>query len=131
MAFVLAVPNIRGGGEFGEEWHLAGTRERKVRGFNEFGGLAIELSRMSEGKLLRRLHRGFVSFSSAHRNAANTIVNFREWLIENKYAARGKSRHQWRFEWRCVDLPINLTSWPTSGHHIDRAARLRLREPRP
>ena len=32
--FVLAVPNIRGGGEFGEEWHLAGTRERKVCRFN-------------------------------------------------------------------------------------------------
>jgi len=32
--FVFAVPNIRGGGEFGEEWHLAGTRERKVRRFN-------------------------------------------------------------------------------------------------
>ena len=32
--FVLAVPNIRGGGEFGEDWHLAGTRERKVSRFN-------------------------------------------------------------------------------------------------
>jgi prolyl oligopeptidase len=34
--FVLAVPNIRGGGEFGKEWHLAGTRERKVSNFSVF-----------------------------------------------------------------------------------------------
>jgi prolyl oligopeptidase len=27
---VFASVNIRGGGEFGDEWHLAGTRERKV-----------------------------------------------------------------------------------------------------
>lgn len=27
---ILAVPNIRGGAEFGEEWHKAGTREQKV-----------------------------------------------------------------------------------------------------
>ena len=58
--FVLAVPNIRGGGEFGEEWHLAGTRERKVRRFKAWE-LAIENA--YQGKLLRRLHRGFVSFS--------------------------------------------------------------------
>ncbi|KAF8266710.1 prolyl oligopeptidase [Lactarius quietus] len=51
--FVLAVPNIRGGGEFGEEWHLGGARERKVNCFDDF-------------------------------------IAASEWLVENKYAARGK-----------------------------------------
>ncbi|KAA1465945.1 prolyl oligopeptidase [Dentipellis sp. KUC8613] len=50
---ILAVPNIRGGGEFGDEWHLAGTKERKVNCFDDF-------------------------------TAAT------EWLVKNKYAAKGK-----------------------------------------
>ncbi|THH29785.1 hypothetical protein EUX98_g4400 [Antrodiella citrinella] len=33
---ILAVPSIRGGGEFGEDWHQATIREKKVNSFNDF-----------------------------------------------------------------------------------------------
>lgn len=86
---ILAVPSIRGGSEFGEDWHLAGTREKKVILVHRILSLTLSHGVFFRGtcSMILLLQRGWLSQVNPD---VNSIFFVSEYLVKNKYAGAGK-----------------------------------------
>jgi len=91
--FILAVPNIRGGGEFGEGWHLAGCLEKKVRCTDSLYFVTWFLSPFSNRKIVSTIsfprRKTFPLILHVSKLITAHLVRS-EYLVQNKYAAAGK-----------------------------------------
>ena len=87
-----------------------------------------------EGELLRRLHYCIVSGFGVH-DSTNVTPQRREWLVENKYAAKGKIAINGGSNGGVL-VPSSIFDSHLTGNHLtatttttNRPSRLRMREP--
>ena len=86
---MVAIPNLRGGGEYGREWHLAGTRERKQNVFDDFIAAAQWL--IDEGYTMPS--RLVIQGSSNGGLLVGAVMTQRPRPVRRGAAGRGRARH--------------------------------------
>lgn len=85
---ILAVPSIRGGSEFGEDWHRAGTREQKVCCAHE----NQQALTICIGKCVRRFYCGDVGRPYLPLNFANIMTTIESISWSTNMPVLGKLR---------------------------------------
>jgi len=94
---VMAVANLRGGGEYGEEWHLAGNLTRKQNVFDDFAACARYL-----------IERGYTrSEKLAVEGGSNGGLLMGAFLTQNPGLARAVIAHVGIYDMLRVELDPN------------------------
>jgi prolyl oligopeptidase len=68
---VLVIANIRGGGEYGPRWHLAATREKRLRAYEDFAAVGQALI---SAKITSPAHLGVMGSSNGGLLAGNMLT---------------------------------------------------------
>jgi prolyl oligopeptidase len=94
---IYVVANIRGGGEYGEEWHLAGNLTKKQNVFDDFAACAEHL-----------IQRGYTSAEKlAVEGGSNGGLLMGAFLTQNPQLARAVVAHVGLYDMLRVELDPN------------------------
>ncbi|CAK8682224.1 unnamed protein product [Clavelina lepadiformis] len=108
MGGVLAIANIRGGGEYGETWHRGGMLAKKQNCFDDFQHAAEHL----------------INESYTSPNKVMDMLKFQKYTIGHAWTTDfGSSDNEEQFQW-LIKAPKSPSQYPSllllTGDHDDR-----------